>query len=885
MVGIFGSNNGSGARTITLFNIDSSLLQSSMNVRLNQQALSQVASTSATAAGRGAAVIAPWERPASSLDLPDSLSEHLSRAPLFDPKDPDVNRKGISDNDKTLFTMWKGLRKMQSLAEFAATDKRADVFRTQLDKQFARYEQEVMDFVSKARLQGIDVLAGPLKSEIEATSRIPRSRSTYEGRLLFSGTDQELTGIGTMTRFDINITKSDGSSHDIAIDLDEMGTTPKTLANIVNHVNTQLETAEVTTRFRTNRDEDGRYGLKIERSILETVTLSPVDAESAVYVAGTSGDGVYSKASLRKFTDLAGTPVQAFDAKTEATDGTSQAWASALGPNGEVYALGTTTGDIDGLVVGGEQDVFLTRYDAAGNEVWRRLVGASGTADGYGLAVAADGSIAIAGKADAPLTPGSPDNGINSFVTLFDSDGETRWTRNTGPLAPDAAFSVAFDDASGDVVVAGTTAGALSGQTHNGGQDAWVSRLSAGTGSLVEQVQFGDTGAEAATAVTVKDGTVYVAGNDDGQAFLRSYTLGSFAAGPVLDTTFGGIAETTRVAAIAVDDSGRIYLAGDTTDAGFTGAGLDGRQAHGGASDAYVARFDATTGAMDFGAYLGGSGADRARGLALAGGEVVVVGDTTGSIGGNTLVGSRDAFLARLDSEGVPLSTTTMTGINGRAELHGVAVDPEGDSLLTRLGLGHGDIGDLGSLTVASTTAVRPGMTFALAVGDGPARSIEIEADDSIRWLAFQVNRVLGRNGIAEVKKDGLDAEYLKISARDSSRITLKAGNEGFDALPGLGMRETTIYGPDVKKDDTVFALGFGGFVNLQDKKASKKAMDHMGFTLQQIEKAATRLEEVARDPLAKRRQEALAKPAPAHLQKQIASYQAALTRLTGGQG
>ncbi|MDF1719077.1 MAG: hypothetical protein P1U65_00205 [Minwuia sp.] len=881
MVGIFGNNN--GTRTITLVNISSDLLASAMNAKIAEGQVSKfTAPRQSTGSAFGPDVIAPWDRSPASLTLPDGLGEQLARSPLFSRNDPDVLTSGGNDTSENLFRLWKGLKKMQELANFALNDSRSERLMPQLDAQFSRYQSEVKDFLSDNTFDGVNMLHGPLSTKVETDARIPRSRSVYEGRLQFSTTEDVVPGLDSQTKFDINIVKNDNTSVDIAIDLADMGATEKTVANIVSHVNEKLEAAEVTTRFRTNRDDDGRVGLKIERSILETVSLSPVDSDPAIYVSGTSGNDEFAKASLRKFTDIDTVPTQDFDVKQEARDGVSEAFASARGPNGEVYTLGTTTGDIGGQVVGGEQDVFLTRHDAAGNEVWRRLVGASGSAEGLGLAVAADGSIAISGKTDAPLTESSPDNGINSFVTLYDADGEAVWTRNTGPAAADSAFSVAFDDVSGDVIVVGATSGALSGQSHSGGQDAYVSRLSASSGSLLDQIQFGDAGNEIATAVTVKDGVVYVAGQDDSQGFLKTFDIDDLTSGPVLDTAIGGAGETTRAAAIEVDDTGRIFIAGTTTDATFTGAGVDGRLTHSGSNDAFVARFDGGTGAMDFGAYIGSAGSDQANGLALSNGEIFVVGETRGDLQGNSLFGSQDGFLARLDANGAPQSVTTMSGINGHAALNGIVVDDSGDSVLTKLGLGHGDIGDLGSLTVTSNSAVRPGMSFSLAVGDGPTRQIEIEADDSIRWVAFQMNRVLGQDGVAEVKKDG-DFEYLRITARGDNEIKVGGGPDGFDALPGLGLREGSVFGKDVKEDKSFFALGFG-FIDFSNREKIEEARDHMGFTMQQVEKAFDFLRAEEKDPLAKRRQEAALAQPSAYLQRQIASYQEALFRLTGQQ-
>jgi len=879
MVGIFG-NNDSQTRTITLFSVDPTLLQGAFNAKLAQQSAALLPKITQSNQNRfGPDVLPPWEKPLSELDLPEELGQHLSQTNLFAGTD-DGLRSDLTKTQEGLFRMWKGLKKMEALATFAATDKRADLVRGQLQSQFERYESELFAFAAQQQLTGVTVIAGPVEDEVETESRVPRSSSEYEGKQLFDNISDEVPGLDTNTRFNINVVKNDGTLIDLNIDLADMGATTKSLANISEHLNTELEAAGVTTRFFTYGNSDGKFGLKVTRSILETVTLTPIDAEPVAYVAGTSGDGDFAKGSLRKFTDLSGTPTQEFDVKTEVEDGNSELLAVAKGSNGEVFTLGTATGDIDGLLVGGEQDVFLTKYDASGKQIWRRMVGATDTAEGYGLAIADDGSIAISGRANKPLTSGSPDNGINSFVTLYDSSGESQWTRNTGPTAVDAAFAVDFD-ASGNVIVVGATAGPLSGQTHQGGQDGYVQKLSASSGTVLDQIQYGSTTDETATAVTVDNGIIYVASNEDGQGVVRTFDVNDIAAGTQQTVTIGGVAETTRLSAITVDGAGKIFVGGDTTDTSFTGAGADGRLTHAGGADGFVVRIDEATASIDFGAYIGSSETDRVRAIALSGsGEIFVTGETGGDLDGNSLVGTRDGFLTRMDANGAPLSTKTYSGINGRVDSNGIIIDEAGDSPLTRLGIGHGDIGDTGSLTVAAATAVRPGMTFSVQVDEGAQRRIEIEADDSIRWVAFELNRVIGSAGLAEVKKDG-DFEFLKITAKGDSRISIRNGIEGFDALPGLGLRAGDVYGEEVNDDESVFALGFGGFVDLTDFEKADKAREHMGFALSQIEKAFEFLTEGAKDPLAKRRQEALLQQPPQFLQNQIANFQAALQRLS----
>lgn len=890
-VSILGGSTGLG--TGGVIGIDSSLLQGAANSKMNLAAVGQTAQTSAAQANAGAASpedAPPWEQSAAQLDIADTVGEFLSQGKLIDLNDPKVNREGLSDTDKKLFAVWRGLKTMEALASFSMKEE-ADPFRNLLDKQFKKYEAELVTFLRENDMEGVTVLGTPLKDEVTAEAIIPRQRTEYKGTNKFSGQNDIPEGLDPNASFTVQVEKTSGEQFDVLVDLSELGGDDRSVAAIIDLANQKLEEAGVVTRFGSYIEEE-RTGLKIQRSELETVTLVPGSSDSAVYVAGTTGSGDFAKGSLRKFNDVTTDMTQEFDGRTTATqtdpegevkNSSLQVIATETGPNGEIYTLGNTVGDLNGQVNTGTQDVYLTKSDAAGNTIWTRMLGASGSATGYSLAVADDGKIAIAGQTDTPLSATGLDNGINTFVTTFDERGEEQWTRNTGPASVDGARAVGFD-ASGNVYVAGVTAEAFSGQVHGGGNDAFLQRLSGEDGSVQETIQFGDAGDQSASAITIDNGKVYLASNNGNQSEVSIYDAADLAAGPTSTITVGDAGATTRINAIAVDGAGKIYIGGDTSDATLPGAGAAGRPTHSGGTDGFIARLDEAGASIDYGSYLGSTESDRVRDIKLVGNDIFVAGETRGDLQGNTLLGTtQDGFLARLDTDGVVEEVETFAGIGGFADAVGIGVDTSGDSVLSVLGLGRGNIGDIGSTAVTSATSVRPDMTFGISVDDGPVQRIQIEADDSIRWLAFQVNKAIGSAGLASIKKDGLEKEQLEIAARDGVKISISSGSENFDALKGLGLTPTDIYGPDVKDDETVFALGFANIVDLETKKNSEKAFKHTGFALQQIEKAFDQLRGAEEDPLATKRALAAAQAPPAHLASQIASYQKALDFLGNG--
>ncbi len=102
------------------------------------------------------------------------------------------------------------------------------------------------------------------------------------------------------------------------------------------------------------------------------------------------------------------------------------------------------------------------KYDSAGRLVATRTLGAASTASGYAIAIDANGDVAVAGSVTGALNTSTTDAGktgevanvADSFVTVFNKDGEEQWTQRRGARAADEATSVAFG-ADGIVYIGG----------------------------------------------------------------------------------------------------------------------------------------------------------------------------------------------------------------------------------------------------------------------------------------------------------------------------------------------------------------------------------------------------------------------------------------------
>ncbi len=158
---------------------------------------------------------------------------------------------------------------------------------------------------------------------------------------------------------------------------------------------------------------------------------------------------------------------------------------------------------------------------------------------------------------------------------------------------------------------------------------------------------------------------------------------------PVMNysTYFGGSADTT-VTAVAFDTYGNALVAGWTTATDLPANGV--RTKSGGSVDAFVAKLSAEGNRIVWCTYLGGSGDDRAFGIAVDNlNNVYVTGWTQSSnfplVGAfqSKLSGGRDAFVVKLNSSGTAILYSTYFGGNNYDQGNSIAVDSTGAAYVT----------------------------------------------------------------------------------------------------------------------------------------------------------------------------------------------------------
>ncbi|MGD9965663.1 MAG: hypothetical protein AB7T59_04030 [Hyphomonadaceae bacterium] len=694
---------------------------------------------------------------------------------------------------------------------------------------------------------------------------------------------------------------------------------PRTLESAALRLNQALAAAGYDAGLAETALSGGGAGLRLVTGSSSTVrgvaainlgadthaaTLDPIDAVSkaddpalAARVAARASRGaaiVETVSSVSPFTapsanSSAWFPGRAFDVSVGGGAQVATARAVASAADGSVYVLADLAGDSATSAIKGARDVALFKYDSAGKLAFTEMLGAATSASGFALAVSGDGKVAVAGSVEGMLSGAIGQGGADSFVAMYDAHGKELWIARRGASANDEASAIAFAP-DGGVIVAGRTDSAMSGQIGAGGSDGYVRGYSA-AGLETFTRQFGGSGADAATALLVRDAgagaiEIFTGGVEDSRGVIRSFTYSStagFAAGAARDI---GLFYKGAINTLAADGSS-LYVGGEVGSDRLTLANT-ARGAVAG-QEGFVVRIatDLASQALDRVSYLGSAQDDAVKSLAIVNGVVYAGGVSAGVIAGSGATGAKQSFLARLNGDGEPDWMRTFSSAGGPLALTALAVDAAGASALDVLGLPRGTVALRDNAALPNRSALRAGDEFRIGVDGRRAVIVRIGESDTLSSLASAINRAIGSSGRAEiVKQDG--AERIKIAPYKGQAIRVDAGRADRDALPALGLVPGIIAEAGAGRGSLKsYGLGLVG-LKLDAPAAVASAKAELSAAISIVRQAydallnpnAKELTE-AEKALQERRQNVGA--APAYYSAQLANYRAALARLGGG--
>lgn len=848
MSGLFGPTNGRPA------SFDFSILTDYYAAKSQARLVNAPQTAKAKSAEADKVSLAPWDQKSATTDSPISkLSDALSATSFVDLRDSAFESGAVSQDQRKLFALYKGLARLQAIANRASDEKTPAFELAGLTRRFQAGTSEIKTYLTNNAFDDMTLLFGARTSKADSVLRVPRPPTLYTAPAIVTGASSNaIAGLSASDVFTVSIAKA-GGPFDITMDMSEI-TGDLSVDNVLAYMNGKLEAAGVMTRFtRTIYDgktssDPKKYGLGIQTVATERVSLAAAAAEPAIYVGGVAGSGAKQAGQLIKFSDDGASVSSNFTADITPASGVSDVRATTTDADGNVYIVGSVTGDLGSGAVQGAQDTYLRKYDAAGKLVWSRLLGSSERASGYAIATDASGNVAIAGKVSDRLTSTSIGGGDDTFVTKYDSQGREVFTRQIAPVTNDQANALAFGD-DGSLYVAGQTNSAMSASvTHGGGSDAYLMKLSS-AGSLQYVRQFGGAGDDRATALAVDDnGDVIIGTVEAGEAKVRKVLSTDGTSSPVWEVSLGALGQG-QLSSLAVEN-GNVYVGGSTDNATLDAGGAATiANAHSGGSDAFVMKIaDAgTTASASFISYVGTSGSDSGTGIAVHDGEIYVAGSTNGSLSSGTAPANTNAYVAKLDENGARVWAHQYESTKGAASAQSIAVDGSGSSVLDRLGLPRGTISFDETRLITAQSTVRAGDFFYVKVNDNAQMKITVAAGDTMRSLVTRINSALLLKGDATLTRGGGDG--IRIAAKEGNVIELIRGTGAFDALEGLGLQpgkldntsETATKSTD-PRDVNFFALGLDAAANLNDKTAAKALYYQLESALDTIKNAYSAL-------------------------------------------
>jgi hypothetical protein len=251
---------------------------------------------------------------------------------------------------------------------------------------------------------------------------------------------------------------------------------------------------------------------------------------------------------------------------------------------------------------------------------------------------------------------------------------------------------------------------------NRGNDDAFVAKLSADGSSLIYSTYLGGRESDRGAAIAV---------DAAGRAYVTGYTLSDefpiapLVCAPRLDcpyqngrrdradvfvtkfdaqgddlvySTYLGGNDQDTADAIALDDSGRVIVAGTTLSTDFPTEIPIQVSSAGGMDDGFVTKLDSNGHALIFSTYLGGSNRDSIQGLALDSSTNIYVAGTTSSNDFPTTPGAfserykggdYDVFVARLRFSGTEIQYSTYLGGESSDVARGLAVTDAGNACVT----------------------------------------------------------------------------------------------------------------------------------------------------------------------------------------------------------
>ncbi len=369
-----------------------------------------------------------------------------------------------------------------------------------------------------------------------------------------------------------------------------------------------------------------------------------------------------------------------------------------------------TESPYQGTFQGGDWDVFVTKMSASGNSlVYSTYLGGGDRDEGRPIAVDGNGCAYVTGltrSTDFPTqNPYQTDQGDwDAFVTKLSASGNSLvYSTYLGGSGPDYGEGIAIDDDYCAYVTGRAESSDFPTQNPyqgEGGDDAFVTKLSVSGNSLVYSTYLGGSSSDDGYGIAVDgSGCAYVTGQtfstdfptqnpyqtDQGSYDAFVTKLSTSGNSLVYSTYLGGSSSEYgfRIAVVI----GYAYVTGSTHSSDFPMQ--NPYQTYQGSGDVFVTKLSTAGNSLVYSTCLGGSSDDQGREIAVSGSGYAYASGMTWSTDFPTQdpyqtdQNSRDAFVTKLSTSGSSLIYSTYLGGSSGDDGHGIAIDGGGCAYVT----------------------------------------------------------------------------------------------------------------------------------------------------------------------------------------------------------
>ncbi|MCE3260377.1 MAG: cell surface protein, partial [Bacteroidetes bacterium] len=361
------------------------------------------------------------------------------------------------------------------------------------------------------------------------------------------------------------------------------------------------------------------------------------------------------------------------------------------------------TAGLISTTLSGSYDAYFAKFDSCGVFQWGTYLGTPGFDSGEKIIVCNDGNIAFTGYSQAAGLPTTtacfqPSHAgqTDCFIGKMTPGGTLIWLTYFGKNGSDLAYDIS-SDFNNNLYIGGTTTSnslyvtASSFQPAFGGNtDAFIAKFSS-AGNFKWSTYYGGSGSEDIHALTNDvNGNVFGSGGTfsfnlfttsgclqpSKDAGMDCYILKLDSTGTGVFATYLGGDSQDDAFGLAADNSGNLYVSGQTASTNFTTTAGAGQTSLSGMSDIYFTKLS-SSGALLYSSYLGGTDNEFVSRMKYYNNALYLFGTTGssntpmyGASNFSVLPGVQSLFIYRIGTSGLP-DFSTYYGSPGGTEYAG----------------------------------------------------------------------------------------------------------------------------------------------------------------------------------------------------------------------